>query len=79
MERYFVDFKVHNAENDGWAYKTELNTDDFDKAIVKFHEVCKTYVGGNTFDHVLVILSNAQGISLKSEYWTKKANVEVEE
>ena len=79
MERYFVDFKVHNAENGGWAYKTELNTDDYDKALAKYHEVCKTYVNCNPFDHVLVTLTDAHGNPLKIEDWTKKATVEVTE
>ena len=26
--RYFVDYKLHNAENDNWAYKTTKNTTD---------------------------------------------------
>lgn len=76
MERYFVDFKVHNGVNDGWAYKTELNTDDYDKALVKFFDVCKTYIGGTTFDLACVTLTDAFGNVLKLEHWQREAKKE---
>lgn len=77
--RFFVDFKVHNKENDGWAYKTELNTDDMSKAVKKFHEVCSQYIGGAVFDHVLVILSDASGNNIKTEVWDMPKEEEVAE
>lgn len=72
ITRYFVDFKVHNKENDGWAYKTELNTNDYDKALVKYFEVCKTYIGVTTFDHVLVTITDAFGNTLEKQVWDMK-------
>lgn len=77
--RFFVDFKVHNRENGGWAYKTELNTDDINKATKKFHEVCTQYIGTNPFDHVLVVLSDAYGNSLETEVWDEEKEEEVAE
>lgn len=77
--RFFVDFKVHNKENDGWAYKTELNTDDKAKAVKKFHEVCTQYINTAQFDHVLVVLSDAYGNALETEVWDEEKEEEVAE
>ena len=35
--RYFVDYKLHNAENDGWAFKTTKNTTDLAEAKKDYH------------------------------------------
>lgn len=69
MNRYFVDYKLHNKVNGGWAYKTEKSTDDYDEALKAFHNQCATYIGGDTFDHACITLVDAQGNVLKAEVW----------
>lgn len=69
MNRYFVEWKLHNKENGGWAFKTEKNTDNYDEAVKSFHSSCATYIGTNPFDHVLVYIMDAFGNILKKEVW----------
>lgn len=69
MNRFFVDYKLHNKKNDGWAYKTTKSTENYDEALKEFHNQCSTYIGGTDFDHVLVVLTDAFGNVLKIETW----------
>lgn len=70
MNRFFVDYKLHNKENDGWAYKTTLSTDNYDRALKEFHHQCDTYIDSSQpFDHVLIVLSDAMGNVVKKEIW----------
>lgn len=78
MERYFVDFKIHNKENGGWAMKTTKNTDSYDDALKEFHTQCTTYIGGNTFDHVLITMTDSFGNIIKKELWEAKAEPQPE-
>lgn len=66
---YFVDFKLHNKTNDGWAFKTTLHTDDLTKAKKEYHHELDTYIGQKDFDVVTVILSDMYGNSLMKETW----------
>lgn len=69
--RYFVDYKLHNAENDDWAYKTTKSTTDINEAKKEYHSQLSQYIGGNVFDFVQVTLSDMYGNKIKSEYWQK--------
>jgi len=79
MEHYFVDYKLHNSENDGWAFKTEAHSANYDDMLKKFYAICNQYINTNPFDHVVVILSDAFGNQLKKEVWTKVVEPEVVE
>ena len=69
--RYFVDYKLHNAENDGWAFKTTKNTTDLAEAKKDYHSQLSQYIGSTDFDFVQVTLSDMYGNKVLSEYWQK--------
>ena len=69
--RYFVDYKLHNAENDGWAYKTTKNTTDIAEAKKDYHSQLSQYIGSTAYDFVQVTLSDMYGNKIMSEYWQK--------
>lgn len=69
--RYFVDYKLHNAENDGWAYKTTKSTTDINEAKKDYHAQLTGYIGSTVFDFVQVTLSDMYGNKIMSEYWQK--------
>ena len=69
--RYFVDYKLHNAENDGWAFKTTKNTIDLAEAKKDYHSQLSQYIGSTVFDFVQVTLSDMYGNKIMSEYWQK--------
>ena len=69
--RYFVDYKLHNAKNDGWAYKTTKSTTDINEAKKDYHAQLTEYIGSTVFDLVLVTLSDMYGNKVMSEYWQK--------
>ena len=69
--RYFVDYKLHNAENDGWAYKTTKNTTDIAEAKKDYYSQLSDYIGGIVFDFVQVTLSDMYGNGIMSEYGQK--------
>lgn len=70
---FFVDFKLHNSENDGWAFKTVMHTDNYDEALKRYHTECATYIATNPFDHCLIILSDKFGNILDKTVWTAPA------
>jgi len=76
--RYFVDYKLHNAENDGWAYKTTKSTTDIDVAKKDYHGQLNQYIGGTVFDFVQVSLTDMFGNVIMSEYWQKAQEVVTE-
>ena len=69
--RYFVDYKLHNSENDGWAYKTTKSTTDLTEAKKDYHSQLSQYIGSTDFDFVQVTLTDMYGNKVKSEYWQK--------
>lgn len=69
--RYFVDYKIHNGTNDGWAYKTTINTTDLSAAKKDYHSQLAQYIGGSTFDFVQVSLTDMYGNVILREYWQK--------
>ena len=69
--RYFVDYKLHNAEKDAWAFKTTKNTTDLAEAKKDYHSQLSQYIGSTVFDFVQVTLSDMYGNKILSEYWQK--------
>ena len=69
--RYFVDYKLHNAKNDDWAYKTTKNTTDIVEAKKDYHTQLSQYIGSTDFDFAQVTLTDMYGNKIKSEYWQK--------
>lgn len=76
--RYFVDYKLHNSENGGWAYKTTKNTTDLSEAKKDYHTQLSTYINSTAFDFVQVTLSDMYGNSILREYWQKPVVNETE-
>jgi len=76
--RYFVDYKLHNATNDGWAYKTTTSTTDLNVAKKDYHGQLNQYIGGTTFDFVQVTLSDMYGNVIMHEFWQKAQTVATE-
>ena len=69
--RYFVDYKLHNAKNNDWAFKTTKNTTDLAEAKKDYHSQLSQYIGSIDFDFVQVTLSDMYGNKVLSEYWQK--------
>ena len=69
--RYFVDYKLHNAENDDWAFKTTKSTTDLAEAKKDYHSQLSQYIGSTAYDFVQVTLSDMYGNKVLSEYWQK--------
>ena len=69
--RYFVDYKLHNAEKDAWAFKTTKNTTDIAEAKKDYHSQLAQYIGSTAYDFVQVSLTDMYGNRIKSEYWQK--------
>lgn len=68
-EMYFVSWFLHNAKNDGWAYKVENKYQTIDAAKKAFHTLLGNYVGSDTYDSVAVILTDSLGNTIQSEFW----------
>lgn len=69
--RYFVDYKLHNAEKDAWAFKTTKSTTDLAEAKKDYHTQLSQYIGSTAYDFVQVTLTDMYGNKIKSEYWQK--------
>ena len=66
---YFVSWYLHNAQNDGWAYKVENKYTSLDAAQKAYFGLCQQYIGGEVYNYVTVVLSNALGSVLMSYHW----------
>lgn len=58
---YFVDYKLYNGDNNGWAYKTELKTTDRDAAIRKFGEMINQFYGKAPYVFGLLTMTDMYG------------------
>lgn len=73
--RYSVIYHLHNAKNNGWAYKIEASYDNYIDAFNKWAEVCKTYARkGGDFDHVAICIMDSNN----TVYDHKELDIEVE-
>lgn len=75
---YFVDFKLHNKTNGGWAFKTTLHTDSLPKAKKEYHNLLTTYGDSKEFDIVTVVLSDMYGNPILHETDIMEEPVEAE-
>lgn len=58
---YFVDYKLYNGDNQGWAYKTELKTTDKDAAIRKYGELISNDYGKSPYTFGLIEMTDMYG------------------
>lgn len=66
---YFVSWYLHNKTNDGWAYKVENKYTTKDAAEKAYFSLLGTYVGGDTYDIVVCILSDSDGMTWEVKRW----------
>ena len=68
---YFVDYKLHNGTNDGWAYKTELKTTDKNAAVRKFGELISQDYGKDPYDFGCISMTDMYGnvVDKNLKYW----------
>ena len=66
---YFVSWYLHNKDNDGWAYKVENKYASLDAAKKAYHTLLGNYVGSSVYDSVAVMLTDALGNRIQSEFW----------
>jgi hypothetical protein len=67
---YFVNWYLHNKENDGWAYKVEGKYTTLDQAKKVYHTQLSNYIDSVTYDQVAVTLTNSYGGTEMVESWT---------
>ena len=58
---YFVDYKLFNGDNGGWAYKTELKTIDKKAAIRKYGDLINQYYGKDPYTFGLITMTDMYG------------------
>ena len=68
---YFVDYKLYNEDNQGWAYKTELKTTDKDAAVRKFGELLKNDYGTAPYTFGLIQMTDMYGnvVDGNQKFW----------
>jgi hypothetical protein len=67
---YFVNWYLHNKENDGWAYKVDRKYDTIDQAKKAYHTQLSNYIDSAVYDQVAVTFSNPNGASEMVESWS---------
>lgn len=67
---YFVNWYLHNKENDGWAYKVEGKYASLDAAKKVYHSQLSTYIDSAVYDQVAVSLTNSLGGTEMAETWS---------
>lgn len=75
---YFVNYYLHNKDNDGWAYKVVGKYKDPDVAEKAYYGELENYVGGDVYDSVVVSLTDSLDNKLMSRYWTPHEQPEPE-
>lgn len=66
---YFVDYKLYNGTNQGWAMKTELKTKDVNEAIRKFGALVNDYYAKEPYTFGLITMSDTNGNINDSKRW----------
>ena len=66
---YFVSWYIHNKVNDGWAYKVENKYATKDLAEKAFYTLAGNYIGGDTYDVVILILNDSNGMIWEKKRW----------
>lgn len=68
---YFVDYKLYNKDNQGWAYKTELKTTDKDAAVRKYGELINQFYGKDPYAFGCITMSDMYGnvTDKNQKYW----------
>lgn len=76
---YFVDYKLYNGTNQGWAMKTELKTKDVNEAIRKFGALVNDYYAKEPYTFGLITMSDTNGNVNDSKRWDNTSEPNTEE
>ena len=76
---YFVNYYVHNKDNDGWAYQVVNKYTTLDAAKKAYHTQLSNFIDSPVYDQVAVTLTNSYGGVEMSESWSAPETEEVEE
>ena len=77
---YFVEYKLYNGDNKGWAYKTELKTTDKDAAVRKFGELINQFYGKDpyVFGNITMTDMYCNIVDGNKKYWDNTPTPEPE-
>ena len=64
---YFVNYYLHNKDNDGWAYKVVNKYNDLTSAKKAYHTELADKIGVANYDSVTVVLEDSMGNQLMKE------------
>lgn len=75
---YFVDYKIYNKDNQGWAYKTELKTTDKDTAVRKYGALIDNFYAKDPYAFGLITMTDMYGnvVDKNIKYWDKTPSPE---
>lgn len=79
MEVYFVNYYLHNKDNDGWAYQVVNKYVDLAAAKIEYHSQLANKIGVAAYDLVTVTLTDAYGNIIMRESDSKQAEPEPNE
>ena len=65
---YFVNYYLHNADNDGWAYKVVNKYTDLTAAKKAYHTELVDKIGVASYDNVTVTLTDSNGTVIMCEH-----------
>ena len=66
---FYVERRLHNKINGGTDYQQPVRKQTIDEAKKEFHRVLSTYIAGETFDKVSVLLYDDDNNIYASEVW----------
>ena len=75
---YFVNYYLHNKDNDGWAYKVVNKYTSLSAAQKAYHGELNNYIDSQVYDSVAVTLEDSFGNMLMHEYWQPEVTPEPE-
>lgn len=79
MEVYFVNYYLHNKDNDGWAYQVVNKFTDLNTAKIEYHSQLANKIGVAQYDLVTVTLTDAYGNIIMRESDSKVSEPEPNE
>lgn len=77
---YFVDYKLYNSDSEGWAYKTDLKTNDKDAAVRKYGSLVNDYYGKAPYAFGLITMTDLYGnvVDNNQKFWDNTPSPEPE-
>lgn len=79
MEVYFVNYYLHNKDNNGWAYQVVNKFTDLSAAKIEYHSQLASKIGVAQYDLVTVTLTDSYGNIIMRESDSKSEEPEPNE